>query len=138
MGRVKSIIKSPNREKEHLVTLMPLEKNLMEPKTLSEVYEMSKKRNNASSSGIYAVPVSKKLPWMTILNIPDEFMEDARNKKKPQHRYYIAKIENWSAGYMRPICRIISSIGEAGNLDAESLRILKQHDIWSDEYETEG
>jgi len=39
---------------------------------------------------------------------------------------------------MRPICKIISSIGEAGNLDAESLRILKQHDIWSDEYETEG
>lgn len=39
---------------------------------------------------------------------------------------------------MKPACNVISSIGEAGNLDAESLRILKSHDIWSDEYETEG
>jgi hypothetical protein len=39
---------------------------------------------------------------------------------------------------MRPTCTIIESIGEAGNLDAESLRILKSLDIWSDEYEVEG
>lgn len=39
---------------------------------------------------------------------------------------------------MRPTCRIESSIGEAGNLEAESLRILKSHDIWSDDYENEG
>lgn len=62
---------------------------------------------------------------MSIVNIPDEFMEDVKNNKKPQHRYYIAKIENWNAGFMRPLCKMISSIGEAGNLDAESLRILK-------------
>lgn len=39
---------------------------------------------------------------------------------------------------MKPVCRIISCIGEAGNLDAESLRILKTHDIWSDDYEGEN
>jgi DIS3-like exonuclease 2 len=36
------------------------------------------------------------------------------------------------------VCRITEHIGEAGNLSAESLRILKMHDIWSDEYEAEG
>lgn len=36
------------------------------------------------------------------------------------------------------MCKITGHIGEAGNLDAESLRILKMHDIWSDEYEAEG
>ena len=36
------------------------------------------------------------------------------------------------------MCRITEHIGEAGNLSAESLRILKMHDIWSDEYEAEG
>ena len=30
MGKVVAIIKSPNREKEHLVTLVPLEKNLLD------------------------------------------------------------------------------------------------------------
>ena len=36
------------------------------------------------------------------------------------------------------MCRITEHIGEAGNLNAESLRILKMHDIWTDEYEAEG
>lgn len=44
----------------------------------------------------------------------------------------------WKVHALRPACNVISSIGEAGNLDAESLRLLKMHDIWSDEYETEG
>lgn len=36
---------------------------------------------------------------------------------------------------MRPTCKITRSIGEAGNLEAESLRLLKQFDIYSDEYD---
>jgi DIS3-like exonuclease 2 len=31
----------------------------------------------------------------------------------------------------------VSHIGEAGDLKAESLRILKMHDVYSDEYETQ-
>lgn len=60
------------------------------------------------------------------------------DRKRPEHRYYIAKIESWNSNEMRPTCKILQSIGEAGNLDAESLRILKTLDIWSDEYEAEG
>ena len=41
-------------------------------------------------------------------------------------------------GFIRPVCKITQHIGEAGDLNAESLRILKMHDIWSDEYEVEG
>jgi hypothetical protein len=37
----------------------------------------------AMNSGIYAVPVSKKLPWMSLMNIPPEFIEDLKNEKKP-------------------------------------------------------
>ena len=50
MGKVMAIIKSPNRDKEHLVTLMPLEKNLLDEKQLAKVYDQCKMRNNASSS----------------------------------------------------------------------------------------
>ena len=98
---------------------------------------MSKKKV-ATTSGIFALPVSKKLPWMTISGIPDEFMKDIAEGKKPENRYYLVKMENWSASFIKPMCKVLSSIGEAGNLEAESLRILKQHDIWSDEYETTG
>ena len=92
----------------------------------------------AANSGIYAVPISKKLPWMSISNVPQELIDDVQAGKKPQNRYYIAKFESWNVGFIRPICQIIHHIGEAGNLQAESLRILKMHDIWSDEYEAEG
>ena len=75
---------------------------------------------------------------MAITSIPEEFVKDIEEKKKPSQRYYIAKFECWKANSMRPLCTITQSIGEAGNLEAESLRILKTFDIWSDEYEAEG
>lgn len=71
-------------------------------------------------------------------NIPSELLEDIKLKKKMSQRYYIVKMSAWKAHTTRPLCNVLSSIGEAGNLDAESLRILKTHEIWSDEYETEG
>jgi len=90
------------------------------------------------NSGIYAVPVSKKLPWMNLTNIPPEFIDDIKNQRKPQNRYYIARFESWNVGFIRPVCKITGYVGEAGDLNAESLRILKLHDVWCDEYETEG
>ena len=50
----------------------------------------------------------------------------------------MGKIECWNEGFNRPLFSVESSIGEAGNLGAESLRILKTFDICTDEYETEG
>ncbi len=75
---------------------------------------------------------------MAIMNVPKELVDDLRAKKKPNHRYYLVKMKQWKATSIRPACNVMSSIGEAGNLDAESLRLLKMHDIWSDEYETPG
>ena len=37
----------------------------------------------------------------------------------------------------RPVCEITESIGEAGNLDAESMRLLRMHDICTEAYENE-
>jgi hypothetical protein len=44
---------------------------------------------------ISAIPVTKKLPYMHITNIPDELIEDVKNKRKANHRYYIVKINKW-------------------------------------------
>jgi len=85
--------------------------------------------------GVYAVPVSKKLPWMQINTIPEEFTEDVKEKKNSQNRYYLCKIVEWNQNDLRPTCRIISSIGEAGNLKAESTRLLRTFDINTDSYE---
>jgi exoribonuclease R len=138
MGRIKAIVKSPNFEKEHLVTLMPIDKGIIQDRAIEDLKRLNLEKKNATSCGIFAVPVSKKLPWMAIANVPKELIEDLKAKKKPNHRYYIVKMKSWNSHSIRPACNVLSSIGEAGNLDAESLRLLKSHDIWSDEYETEG
>jgi len=150
LGRVKAIMKSPNREKDHMITLTIQDKDRLDDETfinlLSGQINHGKKGGKESTvsskvamnCGIFAVPVSKKLPWMSLANIPPELIEDLKNQRKPQNRYYIAKFESWNVGFIRPVCRIISNVGEAGNLEAESLRILKTHDVWCDEYEADG
>lgn len=82
LGNVKAIMKSPNREKEHMVTLVIQDKRRLEDDTFIKLItgqsnggikgkEASIIGNKiAANSGIYAVPVSKKLPWMTISNVP--------------------------------------------------------------------
>ena len=44
----------------------------------------------------------------------------------------------WSPKYRKPLCEITESIGEAGNLEAESMRLLKMHDICTESYEDEN
>mmetsp|Transcript_5408 Transcript_5408/g.4080 ORF Transcript_5408/g.4080 Transcript_5408/m.4080 type:complete len:255 (-) Transcript_5408:114-878(-) len=86
---------------------------------------------------VYAVPVSKKLPWMFLNALPEEFHRDLALNRKPQNRYYLGKVLEWREEEKRPRCEVVRSIGEAGNLEAESLRILKSLDIHSEEYEDE-
>ena len=45
--------------------------------------------------GICAVPISKKLPFMSFRNIPIEYVKDIEQGKTPQNRYYIAKFLKW-------------------------------------------
>lgn len=78
MGRVKAILKSPNREKEMMVTLVVQDKDRLEDDTFIKLLSSQQARSNdgrtankiAQNSGIYAVPISKKLPWMSISNVP--------------------------------------------------------------------
>jgi exoribonuclease R len=48
------------------------------------------------------------------------------------------KITDWKTTYKRPYCNLVETIGEAGNLEAESLRLLKMYDICTDEYENKN
>lgn len=73
-----------------MVTLTILDKESLDDevflKMLDAYSNSSKKKNNkegdklsnkvAANSRIYAVPITKKLPWMSISNIPQEFIND--------------------------------------------------------------
>ena len=97
-----------------------------------------KAKNGRALHNICAAPISKKLPWINIDIAPEELIKDLENGKKPSQRYYLLKYQSWETHQFRPQGTILRQIGEAGNLDAESLRILKMHDICSEEYEPEG
>ncbi len=74
---------------------------------------------------------------MQVKEIPDELLDDIQSKKNYKQRYYLAKVTHWNRDSIRPHCQVIKSIGEAGNLEAESIRILKTYDVHSDEYGTQ-
>lgn len=99
----------------------------------------SKSKNDAESDkSVFAVPVNNKLPWFNIKEIPDEYYKDIEEGRKIQHRYYVFKFSEWAKQYKKPLCKITESIGEAGNLEAESMRLLRMHDICTEAYEDEN
>jgi exoribonuclease R len=50
----------------------------------------------------------------------------------------MARIDDWKTTEKRPSAVITECIGEAGNLAAETLRILKANDICTEQYEEKG
>ena len=107
LGEVRAIRKSPNFDKDHLVTLIRAEKKNLDDAEIERLSEICAKKKNGCSSGIYAVPVSKKLPWMAMMQLPQELIQDLRDKKNSSQRYYIVKIKQWSAHAPRPACEVI-------------------------------
>lgn len=65
-------------------------------------------------------------------------MQDKLKEKNPSNRYYMARIDDWKTTEKRPTAVITECIGEAGNLAAETLRILKANDICTEQYEEKG
>lgn len=104
----------------------------------SEKDKKSKGGKEKEAEGYYAVPVNAKLPWHLLTEVPPEVEEDKKAEKKVGHRYYIAKFTEWTAYRGKPTCKISESIGEAGNLDAESMRLLRTYDICTEAYEDEN
>jgi exoribonuclease R len=83
-------------------------------------------QSKKSKAEVYAIPVNPKLPWGTIDKIPDEF-----NAKEC---YFTAQFKEWTKFQKKPVLTITSCIGEAGNLEAESMRLLKTHEICTEAY----
>ena len=104
----------------------------------AEKDKKSKDGKEKKVEGYYAVPVNAKLPWHLLTAVPPEVEEDKKAEKKVGHRYYIAKFTEWTAFRGKPTCKITESIGEAGNLDAESMRLLRTYDICTEAYEDEN
>jgi hypothetical protein len=91
LGHVKAIMKSPHREREIMVTLNVMDKERLDDENFLKMLTDNQSGNTkkapskqdsiasnkiAANSGIYAVPISKKLPWMSLANIPPELISD--------------------------------------------------------------
>lgn len=125
LAKIVGLQGSPNRECSQMVTLVEIESEASPTKRTTE-------------SLLFAVPVNDKLPWFILDEPPAEFIRDRIAERNPSHRYYVIKYQDWKITQKRPHCTFVECIGEAGNLKAESLRLLKMHDICTEEYEAEG
>ena len=125
LAKVVALKGSPNRECGQMVTLV-------------EIASETSSNKKSADSIIFARPVNDKLPWFILNEAPAEFIKDKWAERDPSHRYYVIKYQDWKITQKRPHCTYVECIGEAGNLKAESLRLLKMHDICTEEYEVEG
>lgn len=87
---------------------------------------------------VFAVPLNEKLPWFIVTDTPAEYTADKHADRNPRNRYYVTSFEDWRTTQRRPHCKVIRSIGEAGNLQAESMRILIENDICTEQYENDN
>ena len=86
---------------------------------------------------VFAVPLNEKLPWFIVTDTPAEYIADKHADRNPRNRYYVISFEDWRTTQRRPHCKVTRSIGEAGNLRAESMRILIENDICTEKYEND-
>ena len=87
---------------------------------------------------VLAQPINGRLPLFQVNKVPEELLKDRRMQRDVSHRYYFLEHRDWQTNQRRPLCEIIECIGEGGNLQAETLRLLRYHDICADDYEAEG
>mmetsp|Transcript_19524 Transcript_19524/g.30002 ORF Transcript_19524/g.30002 Transcript_19524/m.30002 type:complete len:347 (+) Transcript_19524:3159-4199(+) len=129
MAKVVSILDSPNRNSPLMATLVEFN---------SSQHGMTYDRPDHNQNQLYAAPLNPKMPWFVVDQEPADFTADKKEQRNPSHRYYIIKFGEWQPNQKRPQSTVIESIGEAGNLEAESLRLLKQYDICTDMYEDQN
>lgn len=123
--QVVSVTKSPMREENIMCTLI-------------EIEGQQKEKGFLASTTLFAVPFNEKMPWIVIKEPPEQFVKDKFVQRNPSHRYYMVKIDEWLINQKRPHGKILEHVGEAGNLNAESMRILKTNDICTDSYDVNG
>lgn len=78
---MKAIKSSPWTEKEHLVTLVSQEPKAATDSNKGDKKDKSHKKKTDKAEGgkdkvtsrICAVPVSKKMPWMDMIEVPEEY-----------------------------------------------------------------
>ena len=67
--------------------------------------------------------------------LPQEFINDVRAGENPTKRYYVMRYKPWKNVIPMPVCDMKSSLGLAGDIHSETLRLLSQFDIPQEEFQ---
>lgn len=80
---------------------------------------------------IQARPISES-QWFNIqdADIPQSYYTDEKEGKDPSARYYMVKFKEWRKNDKSPSGVIVQEIGMAGNLEQETVRLLKQYECY--------
>ena len=125
-GKIIKILRSPNKEKQQICTIM-IEKNRILakpiddtiPKILINIRNLSKK----------LIANIDNMPNKYILSyLPNDFEKDYKNYKK---KYFFVKIHSFVSSniFKGPIGYIVNEIGSSGNIDVESDVLLNLNNV---------
>lgn len=76
------------------------------------------------------IPLNKTMKWPSFSTLPKEFFEDYQSRGKVNIRYYLMSLIEWSHTFQSPKAQVKKSIGLAGDVSAETLRIITQFNLF--------
>ena len=124
-GKIIKILRSPNREKQQICTIM-VERNRIMAKPIDDtIPEILINIRNLSKKLIANIDT---MPNRYVLSyFPNDFEKDYKNYKK---KYFFVKIHSFASNIFKgPIGYIVNEIGSSGNIDVESDVLLKLNNI---------
>ncbi|KAJ1547744.1 hypothetical protein HK096_000405 [Nowakowskiella sp. JEL0078] len=79
-------------------------------------------------------PNDKRVPWMTIIPkyIPEDFIKDPQSYSD---KLWLASLESWPSYSNYPRAKIVSVLGQVGNIDIETEALLAENGVtWTDTF----
>ena len=124
-GKIIKILRSPNREKQQICTII-IERNKILAKPIDDtIPEILINIRNPSKKEIKNIDTMPNRYGISYF--PNDFEKDYKNYKK---KYFYVKIHSFASNNFKgPIGYIVNEIGSSGNIDVESDVLLKSNNV---------
>ena len=127
IGSIVHILESRAFNKQHLC------------KKMREMKRRPKKgkSDNTKQDKLKIVPLDKRVKLPTIETLPKEVQQSMQKEGDTPSKYYLFNLTSWKYNEERPTGEVVSTLGNAGDIAAETLRIIKQYDLFEEEFSKE-
>lgn len=107
--------------------------------TIQNISKIKRKHETYREKRNYLfAPIDAKLPWMFISRMDDKLFDMIEKEEiKLDRNYFSAKFLQWPINRKNPDCELLAVVGETGDLEIECLSLLKNNNVYIDDFAPE-